>query len=372
MTFTIKGSHIVAVLITALIGFYMYFGDVEVGGQSSAGNQAPPIAERESEADQELFRVSYIALKPETRTQTISMRGRTKADAVIPLKSETSGILRQRLVNRGDTVEEGQLVCTIDQGAREVSVASAKAALEKAEADYKANQALKKKGFSTDNKMRELKAGLDAAKAQLRQAEIELDRTEIRSNMSGVVMDPIAEPGDVLQAGGTCITVVDRDPMYFVGQLSESDIGAIQTGMKAHVRPVTGEEADGVISYIAPAADPETRTFRIEIELSEEGSAVRDGITASASIALEETEAYRLSPSWLTLADDGQVGIKTINENDEVDFRKVDIVSQGNDGFWVEKLEEGLKVITLGQEYVVTGEKVEPVMQQAKKTETAE
>ena len=165
----------------------------------------------------------------------------------------------------------------------------------------------------------------------------------------------------MLQIGGTCVTLVDHDPMYFTGQLSERSVNDVKEGMEALVDLVTGSRAVGKVSYIAPSADPQTRTFQVEIELDDPGHAIRDGITASANIQLPPKLSFRVSPSWLTLADSGEVGMKVVDENDVVAFVPVKILAQTKDGFWVEGPTPGLRVITLGQEYVISGEKVEPV-----------
>lgn len=362
MTFTIKGSHFAAVLITAIIGVWMYYGDIKIGGQSTESNDNKPIAERNQEISNELFKVSYAVLNPENRSKTVTLRGRTKEDAIVPIRAETNGILEQRLVNRGDFVKKDQLVCVIARGARQVSVESAKARLSQVEADYAANQKLIKKGFATDARLRQIKFDLNAAKAQMKQAEIELSHTEIKANASGIVQDPIAEPGDVINMGGTCVTLVDRDPMYFTGQLSETDINDVKTGMKANVTLVTGVKAQGTITYIAPSTDPQTRTFLTDIRLENSSGNIQGGLTASASIQLAETSAFKISPAWLTLADNGDLGVKTITEQNTVEFKQVKVLSQTNNGFWIEGLTPNARVITMGQEYVVSGEKVEPVL----------
>ncbi|MEO0329911.1 MAG: efflux RND transporter periplasmic adaptor subunit, partial [Pseudomonadota bacterium] len=98
MTFTIKGSHILALLITIGIGFWMYGGKVEIGGQNNTELQAvasdadgakAPDAEPANKT--ELFRVNVVKLAIEQRRQTVNVRGRTKADATIPVRSETAG-----------------------------------------------------------------------------------------------------------------------------------------------------------------------------------------------------------------------------------------------------------------------------------------
>lgn len=361
MRMTIKGSHFAAALITVVIGVWMYYGEIKVGGQSAEANDSKPIAERNAETSNDLFKVSYVTVSPEQRSRTVNLRGRTKEDAIIPVRAETMGILEERLVNRGDKVEKGQLVCVIANGARQANLASAQARLAQMEADFVANEQLVKKGFTTNARLRQIQFDLNAAQAQVKQAELELSYTQIKSNASGIVQDPIAEPGDILTMGGTCITLVDRDPMFFTGQLSETDINNVITGMKAYITLVTGVTTTGTITYIAPSSDPQTRTFLTDIRLDKTDVQVQSGLTATASISLAQTSAFRISPSWLTLADNGEVGVKTIDSEDKVTFKPVKILSQTNNGFWIEGLKNGDRVITRGQEYVISGEQVLPV-----------
>jgi len=97
-------GHAVKFDEAADIGVWMYYGDIKIGGQSTESNDNKPIAERNQEVSNELFKVSYAVLNPENRSKTVTLRGRTKEDAIIPIRAETNGILEQRLVNRGDFV----------------------------------------------------------------------------------------------------------------------------------------------------------------------------------------------------------------------------------------------------------------------------
>lgn len=360
MALRLRGSHIIALGIAAGIAAWMFTGEVKIGGEAENGAAAVPIAEREAERDQERFKVRYVSLRAEERAETIRIRGRTEADSIVTIRAETAGVLENRLVDKGDIVKSGDLVCEIDPGARMAQLAQAEAQLVQAEADYSANVKLKKQGFAAENRVNALKSAFDAAKAALAAAKEEMERTKIRANASGVVQDPIAEIGDTLSVGGTCVTLIDTDPMLFTGQISERDIGRVSTGMKADVELITGDTVAGNIRYIAPSADPQTRTFRTEIELSDTAK-VRDGMTAQAVIVLPAGEAFRIAPSWITLADDGAIGIRIVNAEETVEFVPVKILAQQQDGFWVNGPKEGDRIITLGQEYVVAGEKVAPL-----------
>lgn len=359
MAFRIRGSHVVAASLAAALGIWMMTGKIEVGGRAANAEAAQAIADREGDKAAELFKVRYVPLKPEMRTETLLVRGRTKADAVVTVRAETSGIVKQRLVAKGEKVSSGQTVCLLDKGTREAQLAQANAQLVQAEGDYESNLTLKEKGFAAGNRVNQLKAALDAARAAVAAAEQELSRAEVKANASGIVQDPVAEPGDMLTMGGTCVTLIDTDPMLFTGQVSEREIGKIAPGMKAAVTLVSGETVEGTIRYIAPSADPQTRTFAIEIAFVD-GAAVRDGMTAEAVVALKPEQAFRLAPAWLTLADDGTIGIRTVDETDTVQFTPVRILAQTKEGIWVSGPEPGQRVISLGQEYVLPGEKVDP------------
>jgi len=356
----IRFSHILALGILGGLSYYMYHGDINIGGQGASAANSPSIAERKDEDAEKRFRVSVLPIRAEEREQFLSVRGRTKAEAIIPVRAETNGILKKRHVNRGDFVNEGDLVCSIESGAREASVESAKAQLLQAETTYNSNKELQKKGFATQNQMLLMEAQVNSAKANLKSAEIELARVEIHANASGLVQDPIAEPGDVLAAGSACITLVDNDPMFFTGQISESVINGIKTGMQANVQFLNGAATKGEITYIAPSSDPQTRTFLVDIKLDGKND-IRDGITANAEINLPGTTAFRIPPSSLTLNNAGALGIKIVDADDVVRFLPVRVIAQTNEGFWIEGPKHEVRLIVRGQEYVIEGETVEPV-----------
>ncbi|MEO1421279.1 MAG: efflux RND transporter periplasmic adaptor subunit, partial [Pseudomonadota bacterium] len=227
--------------------------------------------------------------------------------------------------------------------------------------DYDANVRLVERGFATRTKLRSLRTALDAAKAALASAEQDFGRTEIRATVAGLVRQPMAEVGDNLSPGGVCVTKMDTNPMLFTGQVSERDINAVSKGMQAMVKPISGDPQVGKISYISPLADADTRTFNVEIEVDNSSDSLRDGMTASALIDLPTTTAFRIAPSWLTLADDGQVGIRHVDQQGVVGFRPVKIIAQEADIMWVTGPDDGMRVITLGQNFVAAGEKVVPV-----------
>ena len=366
----LRGSHLVALLIMGAIGGWMFTGELIVGGQVDPN--APTIAEREANRTSEAFRVRVETVQPTERQSTLTLQGRTEVETRVSVRAETGGTVEKRLVDKGQMIQPGDVLCEIDPGVRNVSLAQAEAQLSQAREDYLAAQKLVERGYATRSRLRALQTALNAAEASAASMKQDMGRTQIRATVSGIVQDPMAEAGDNLTPGGVCVTLIDPNPMLFTGQVSERDISALSVGMQSDVRVVGGNSVAGEIRYIAPAADPSTRTFEIEIELPNGDGALRDGMTAVADIPLKPTLAYEIFSSWLTLADDGSVGVRAIDANNKVAFHPVQILAHGAETMWVSGLRPGLSVITLGQNFVIAGETVEPVTaEQMKRLESA-
>ena len=360
MAFRIKGSHITALIIAGAVIGWMSSGEIVVGGHADSPHGVAPPAERKADQE-ELFKVRFETVEPEERFETLLVHGRTSAKSVISVRAETNGTLQERLVEKGDTVKAGDPVCKLDPGVRDTDIMQAEAALEQAKFDYEGALQLKKQDYISDTRVKALKYAMDSAAARLASAKHEMSHVDIEATASGIVTDPIAEIGSHLSNGDVCVTLIDPDPMLFVGQVSERHVGEIEIGYEAEVALITGEKVEGAISYIAPAADSATRTFLTEIELPNAEGRLRDGVTATTTIKLKGSEAYKVAPSWLTLDDAGVIGVRVVEEDNVVGFHPVKIVAHTPETMWVTGLTPGARVITLGQDYVIAGQTVIPV-----------
>ncbi|QYO78012.1 efflux RND transporter periplasmic adaptor subunit [Devosia salina] len=301
----------------------------------------------------------------------VPLRGRTQAKATVTAVAETSGAVDTVHVTKGERVEVGDKLCTLDQGTRAAAVAQAEAGLAQAEAalaqaqlNYDTNADLRERGVAAANTanavdvaLAQAKAGVSQAKAGLDNAKAELDRTEIVAKVAGLVQDPVAVEGAMLNAGSPCATIVQLNPMVFKGMVPEAHIGLAKTGLDATIKTVTGQTVDGKVTYISAVADSATRAFPAEIEIPNEDFAIRDGVTAEAIVNIGTAPGHLLPQSVLTLDDDGVLGVRTV-EDDVVAFYPITIVSDTREGVWVTGLPVIADVITVGQENVSAGQTV--------------
>ncbi|NVK35122.1 MAG: efflux RND transporter periplasmic adaptor subunit [Rhodobacteraceae bacterium] len=359
----IKFSYLLALGLAVGTGVWMYSGSVVVGGQADSENATPPPAERNIAAVGDPFKVQVRKLTASERSAQLEIRGRTEANARVSVHAETAAKIVSRPVSEGARVSAGDILCELDKGARKASVLQAKAALEQAQLEYDAAHKLNTKGFSAQTSVAAKKAQLDAAKAGLESAELELDYTTIRAPIDGVVESPMADIGARLGVGGACASIVNTDPLLAIGQVSEHDIASVELGMSATVNLVTGQTFPGKVTYIAPSADTNTRTFRVEIEIDNKDGEARDGITAVSLLQLKSAKAHKVSQAIMSLSDSGQVGVRTVSEDNVVRFVPVTVLGGERDGVWIGGLPDEVTVITVGQDYVSDGETVTPVLE---------
>jgi multidrug efflux system membrane fusion protein len=215
--------------------------------------------------------------------------------------------------------------------------------------------------YRSDTAVAEARAQLEVAKAQVAAMEIDIAYTTIVAPFDGIVDARPAEIGDFLDVGDPIATIVDLDPILVVGQISERDIAQISVGDAGMARMVTGEMLRGKVRYISTVADETTRTFRVELEIPNPARRVMQGISSEMRLPLAPLAAHLVSPAILTLADDGTVGVKLVNDGGVVEFRPVSIIGDGPDGVWLAGLPDQVTFITVGQEFVVDGQKVEAV-----------
>jgi len=347
----------------------------EAGGKDVASNANAPQDNAQAVAPkperQKLQSVLFEKFTAQLMSVEVKVRGQTEASAKISVRAQTSGIVKQIHVSKGQQVKPDDLLCTLDKGTREAklaqaeaSLAQAKASLAQAQADFDTNLALRNKGLAPANTARRFEVSLSAAKAAVRAGMAALDEinndlanTEVRSEVAGIVQAPLANVGDMLSLGAVCATIVQLDPILFTGKVAEAKIAMVKTGMPASVTTVTGQTVAGKVKYVSASADRATRSFEVEIELDNSRRQILDGVSATATIKVGAIKAQLIPQSALTLETDGSLGVRILN-GDIVGFRSIKIVGDKAGGVWVAGLPQEVKIITLGQEYVEDGQKV--------------
>ncbi|MGQ9368661.1 efflux RND transporter periplasmic adaptor subunit [Azospirillum sp. ST 5-10] len=355
-------SLVTAGVITVAAVAWVLSGQIGGGpaSPSPAGADGPAGA---APAPLQAVRVARLVARP--MTAEIVLQGRTEAWRSVALRAEVRGRVEAVPVARGTVVAAGEVLVRLAVDDRPVRLEEARALLAQRHLEHRAAQSLNARGHNTDIQLAQAAAALEAARAAVRKAEIELAHTTIAAPFDGVLDERPVEVGDFLDTGNPVATVVDLDPMRIVGFAAESQIAALRLGQRGVARIIGGPDGaravEGRIAYVAATADPATRTFRVELEVGNADRAIVSGLTAQLRLPVGQRPAHFVSPSALSLADDGGVGVKVVDAEDRVRFLPVEIAGTTPDGVWLTGLPEELRLITVGHEYVAAGNPVKPV-----------
>lgn len=303
--------------------------------------------------------------------RTITVNGNTAPARIARLAAETDGRVENIGAERGASLDRGEVIIRLDERDRTARLLQAEATVKQRELEYKARLKLKSESYVSEAQLQEAIAMLEAARAELKRAQLDLEYMNVRAPFAGALQARDVEVGDFVSRGDPVATFVDNRTIIVSANLSEFDARYVNVGDAALATLATGEGVRGRIRYVAPVADDATRTFVVELEVDNADGSLRAGGTAELRIPAEEVYAHRVSPSLLTLDDAGNVGVKIVNSEGRVEFVVADIALSSNDGMWLTGLPDVATIITVGQGYVANGSLVDAVPESDAKTAVA-
>ena len=358
-------TSIILVLAIAAGLWYWFVGRHQGTPTAAAIEQTVPGETKSAEATPEpLIRdrdapVPVVTLKSEAKPTAakLILRGRTIAARNVQVSAETTGSVISPPLRRGTAVSKGDVLCRLDPGIRAAELAEAEASLAQAQVEAEAATRLKSKGFAAETTMRTRDAQLRAAQARLDRVNWDIAQLEIRAPFDGVLESDTAELGALLTPGGLCANVIDLGQIKVAGFVAEQEVDLLKVGQKATAKLINGTTAEGTISFISRVADPQTRTYAVEVTMPNADGKLRDGMTAEMTIDMPGEKGHFLPQSALTLNDEGTLGVR-IDQDGTARFLPVQILRDEEKGFWVTGLPPNVDVIVIGQEFVTDGRKV--------------
>ncbi len=229
------------------------------------------------------------------------------------------GKLVERLVDQGETVKRGQILMRIDvadlqldTSARQAAVEAARARAEQTAADELRYRGLVEYGAISVLAHAQSKTAALAAAAELKAAEAQAevsthaaDYAVLRADASGVVVDTMAEPGQVVAAGQPVIRLAHKGAREARVDLPETLRPAIGSSASARLYGDSEKPVEARLRQLSAAADPVTRTYEARYTLDDAAANAQLGATVSLQISdPKEVAAAQVPLSAIT--DHGQ------------------------------------------------------------------
>lgn len=363
----IRSSYLIAGGMALALAGWLLSGQLGAGGRAAPDVTAGPASKQ---VVQTSVRVREVVARPVEREVVVN--GKTAPARAVALRTEAEGRVIELGPERGAEVGAGELLLRLDPRERRAMVAKAEAELSMRAIEHEAARRLGAKGFQSETEVAAAKANLEAAQAALADARLALDRTAIRAPFAGVLERRPVEIGDYVDVGDEVAMVIEQDPFLVIGDVAETEIGSLAVGMAGTARLVTGEEVAGRLRYVASMADPATRTFRVELAVPNPDGRFAANVSATLRLPLERVPAHKVSSALLVLDDAGRMGVRAVDATGVVRFHPAMVVRSAADAVWLAGLPERLRLITVGQGFVTSGQAVTPVLEDAPVSGAAE
>jgi len=325
--------------------------------------------------------VIVATVEQETIPVELTGFGSVEAYANVSLKTQVTGILTAVHFIEGQAVKKGDLLLSIDSRQFEAALklaqanlAKDKAQLKNAEKEAARQKDLLKKGFASqddyDNALtaaESLRATVDADKALLENAALQLEHCSIRSPINGIIGSLYVDQGNLVKADDiTVVTINQIVPIYVSFSFRQENLPEIRYHvakgrLEVAVAGTSNKQqvAHGYLSFIDNAVDPETGTIRLRATFANEEQSLWPGQFVEVSLILtNEPNALAVPSRAVQTGQSGQF-VYVVNSDQTVEARPVTVKRTINNQTVLEGVKAGEVVVTDGQLRLAPGAKVQ-------------
>lgn len=307
--------------------------------------------------------------------------GRAEAFETVTLKSRVDGQVLAVPFTEGQHVREGEVLVRLDPAdfnARllqaEATLARDQAQLAKARIDVERYQALKSRGFVSEEKVSDMRtneaaseATLRADKAAVELARLQLSYTNIRAPFAGVVGAKLVFPGAGLKFNDTSLAVVNRiRPLYVSFTVAEKHLPRLRAAMKEGALKVAvsvpgggNQRFEGEARFLDNAVDAATGTIQMKAILANQEEKLTPGQFVNVSLVLDTVKNAQVVPAEAVQQGPEGNFIYVVKSDGSVESRKIELLFTREGLAVIDKgLQGGETVVTDGQLRLTPGVKV--------------
>ncbi len=346
-------------LIAFSIGSLLMFGACSSNSKNSKDAQS---------AEEKAVTVRTEQVEEREVNQIGTYTATVEPELINNITSSMPNRIKQILVDEGSRVSAGQKLVVMDDvntTSYQLQVDNARAALRNAETNYNRAAELLKIGGGTKQQVDAAEIQLINAKNAVASAERALrnarENTVLTSPISGVVTARNYDPGD-MSGNLPILTVARIQPVKIVTNVSETEFSKVKRGMPALITFDTyGDEVfNGNVSMIAPTIDQTSRTFGIEVNVSNANGKILPGMFGRVQLSLGTARRVVVpDKSVVKQPGTGDHYVYVLNPNNTVSYNKVQLGQRlGNSYELISGVEPGSNVVVSGQAKLSNGAKV--------------
>jgi membrane fusion protein, multidrug efflux system len=342
------------------------------GGDARAGDGAGEQADAGTSASaSRILNVEVEIVQPTAFREEIRLTGVVRAARDVTVSAEESGVIREIIVERGQTVAQGAPILRIDDRILQAQLREAEARATLARETWDRRRRL----FEEDRVGSELayleaRSMAEQAEASLENLRERADRSVIRAPFAGILEDREVEVGSSVAPGTPVARIVQVNPVKVSAGVPERFSGDVRVGAPARISfdVLPGEVFEGQVNYVGATVNPRNRTFEAEVTLPNPGGIAKPEMVANVEILRGQLENVVVVPqSALVRTEEGFVAFVVEGGGDAGAAGTEGVVrvralrlgpAQRNQVVVEEGLAQGDRLVVVGQQQVADGDRV--------------
>jgi len=229
--------------------------------------------------------VKILEIEPITFKHFIEIQGNVETDNNILIPPEKPGIVKAIYVDKGEAVKRGKLLAEIDDVITKSTIEEVENGLELANVVYERQKRLWDKRIGSEIQYLQAKNTKENLEKKLETLQESYKKRQIVSPIDGVVDEILIKEGEMTMAGTGAIRVVQLSSLKIKANLSERYIGSVKKGDTVNISFPNGALCcTKTIESVSQVINPETRTFQIEVNLSDEQNTFKPNMLAVLDI----------------------------------------------------------------------------------------
>ena len=320
------------------------------------------------EGTKNLQLITTYETKEEIFTHYLEIQGSVMTKQNIVLYAEFSGTLSNVYVTEGQKVSKGQILAKIDDSGLSQQLAQFKAQESLAKTTYERQKRLWEQHIGSEIQYLQAETNYKTQQNAVKQLEAQLSKTNVVAPFSGVVDDVISDQGSTVVPGvSPILRIVNLNDMYVEAEVPETYLPNVIPGKQVEAFfPVLDKTVTTKVRQVANYINPNNRSFKIEVGISNESKDVKPNLTARLKINDYTNEKAILVPqNVISENGNGDQYVYTVKDADSSNraiAKQVFITTGKTQGDFIEVLSglsTGDQIINEGARSVQDNQEVE-------------
>ena len=313
---------------------------------------------------EEAVKVTVTELSGQRFEHFVEVTGQVEADLDVNVSPESAGVIEAIRISEGQQVRAGQVLGKLNTDALERSLEELNIQLEMAQTNFKRQENLWNQNIGSEMQYLESRTNMESLAKKVESLKAQIRMSEIKSPVNGVIDILFQKEGEMGSPQIPFAKVLNTDRIRVYADVSETYIGKINQGDTVNITfPALDLRMSVPITRIGSTIDPNNRTFRVRIDIRNQGNRIKPNLMSIVQFRDYEAKDAIVVPTIL-IKEDFRGKYTYIVENDQGNFfaKKVHVktgITQNNRTEVTDGLGAGMKIISAGYNQVSDGTQVQ-------------